>query len=455
MIDPRDALYTLCGLAFLGLTFGPALARSRWFNPPAFYIGVGTTIALFGLPLVSPIRGELGAKVIEHTAELIVIISLAGAGLAIDTPASWRRWQPTWRLLIVVMPASIVAIVWLGLELLGLGLAAATLLGASLAPTDPVLARSVQVGPPGQDETPVKIALTAEAGLNDGLAFPFVWLAITFASLGIAEPWSSTSEWLWGWLGKDVLYRIAAGVCIGVLAGKLLTGIVFSRIGDASQGAENPTLNFLAWTLIVYGVTEAVDGYGFLAVFLSARVGRSSTSEEDGGDAYGREVHKSGDQLEAILLVLLLLWLGAFIAQDLWRHWTWSELGFAVALIFVVRPLVALVALVGIEIGWSDRLRIALFGVRGMGSIFYIAYAQNHAQFGDIDAVWRVSALVILISVVLHGFGARLAMPPDPQTETGTGTDAAPSGEDGGTAPEVAPPSNEGDGKAPEVARTR
>ena len=410
-IDPRDVFYVLFGAAFLGLTLAPAFAHTRWFNPPAIYIGIGALAAGLGLPLLTPLDDGFGTKIIEHASELIVIISLAGAGLAIDTPATWRNWQPTWRLLIVVMPASIVAIAWLGQEMLGLGLAAAMLLAAALAPTDPVLARSVQVGPPGEDEQPVKIALTAEAGLNDGLAFPFVWLAITFATLGVTEFWSSTSEWFWGWLGRDVLYRIAAGVVVGVISGKLLTRIVFGRLGDATQGAKNPTLNFLAWTLISYGVAEAIDGYGFLAVFLSARTGRRDSPDDD--DSYGREVHHSGDQLEAIMLVVLLLWLGTFIGHGIWKAWTWADLGFALLFILVVRPAVAMVALTGVACEWRDKLRIAVFGVRGMGSIFYIAYGQTHAEFGDIDAVWRIATLVILISIVLHGFGARIAMPED------------------------------------------
>jgi len=412
-IDQRDVYYVLLGFAFLGLTLAPAFSHTRWFNPPAIYIGIGALVAGLGLPLLSPLDGEVGNRVIEHASELIVIISLAGAGLAIDTRASWRNWQPTWRLLLVVMPVSIASVVWLGQELLGLGLAAAMLLGAALAPTDPVLARSVQVGPPGEDEQPVKIALTAEAGLNDGLAFPFVWLAITFASLGVTEFWSTLPDWFWGWFAHDVLYRVAAGVAVGIVTGKLLSRIVFSPLGDATNGAANPTLNFLAWTLIAYGLAEAIDGYGFLAVFLSARTGRRESPDED--DSYGREAHHSGDQLEAILLVLLLLWLGTFIADGIWQAWTWADFGLALLLIFVVRPVSALIALVGVTCNWADRLRIAVFGVRGMGSIFYIAYGQSHAGFDDIDAVWRVASLVILISIVLHGFGARIAMPADPE----------------------------------------
>lgn len=431
-VDLRDVFYVLFGVAFLLLTFAPALSRSRLFNLPLICVAAGFGAVTFGLPLISPLHNDGSeTKIIEHAAELIVIISLAGAGLAIDTPASWRAWQPTWRLLLFVMPASIVALVWLGVAWGGLSIAAAVLLGAALAPTDPVLARSVAVGPPGEDEHGVKLALTAEAGLNDGLAFPFVWLAIAFAGIEAANPFLVPGEWLGTWLWRDVLWRTAAGVGVGLGAGWLLSRLVFSRIGDASHGAEgaqNPALNFLAWTFISYGVAEAIDGYGFLAVFLSARAGRAQANElEEGSDPkYGRKAHEYGDQIEAILLVLLLLWLGGFIADGLWRTWTLGDLAVALALVLVVRPLagIAALALPGVGGSWADRARVAVFGVRGMGSIFYIAYAQTHAEFADIDGVWRIGALVILLSIVLHGFGAAIAMPAerdeqrDPPRET-------------------------------------
>ncbi len=426
-LDLRDVYYTLFGIAFLALTFGPALSRSRWWNLPLVCVAAGAAAVAAGLPMISPLHGDPQEVVfVEHISELIVIISLAGAGLAIDTPASWRAWQPTWRLLLVAMPATIAAIVWMGTVWAGLPLAAAVLLGAALAPTDPVLARSVAVGPPGEDEHGVKLALTAEAGLNDGLAFPFVWLAIALAGLGetvdVGQAWGAADEWLGEWLLRDVLYRTVAGITVGIVSGLLLSRVVFSRLGDAGGGAQNPALNFLAWTFIAYGVTEAIDGYGFLAVFLSARAGRTHSPERR-DPKYGRRAHEYGDQLEAILLVLLLLWLGGFVADGMWKSWTATDLGIALALVFVVRPLVAFVPLLlpGVGGGWQDRLRIATFGVRGMGSIFYIAYGQSHADFTEIDAVWRIATLVILLSIVLHGFGARIWMPEQVDAQTAEG----------------------------------
>jgi NhaP-type Na+/H+ or K+/H+ antiporter len=417
-LDTRDLLYLLMGVALLGLSLQPALKRLRLMNIPLLYVAVGALAAAAGLPWLDPLAGGPSTQIVEHIAELIVIISLAGAGLAIDQKMGWRSWQPTWRLLGIAMPITIVALAVLGVTVLGLSVAAAVLLAAVLAPTDPVLARSVQVGPPGEDdEQSLKIALTAEAGLNDGLAFPFVWLAILLAGVGwasqvpaeVGDDWS----WLWPWLWRDVGYRVAAGVIIGCLCGHGISRLVYSRFGDARFGARNATLTVLASTLLTYGLTEAVDGYGFLAVFLCARTGRER-AQNQGNPAYERAVHHGADQMESILLAILLLWLGAFIVGGgdggLWRQWTWADLGVALTLLLIVRPIGAYLALIGIGCPRGERWTIAFFGIRGMGSVFYIAYGQTHADFGQIDVVWRVVTLTILLSIVIHGFAANFVL---------------------------------------------
>ena len=430
-LDLADLIYLVGGAAFLGLTFQPAFADHRWFNLPLLYILFGAFLAAaLGVPVIDPtatltdedFSGGWAAKVVTHGAELIVIVSLAGAGLAIDLKEGWRRWQPTWRLLGIAMPLTILAISLLGVSLLGLSLASAVLLAAALAPTDPVLARSVQVGPPGEDrsgeggeegEEPIRVALTSEAGLNDGLAFPFVWLAITLAivTLDGTGAWGRM-DWFPHWLGFDVVYRVAAGIGVGWLCGWTFVNVIHSRFGDATFGAENPALIVLAATFISYGLTEAIDGYGFLAVFAAARAGRAMTRQTE-ADEYNRETHHMADQIEAILLALVLLWLGTFIGTGLWSEWTWAEVLFAVLLLVLVRPLAGYVALLGYECPRTDRAKLAFFGVRGMGSVFYVGYGQTHAMFADIEAVWRVTALVILASVVLHGFSARHFMTED------------------------------------------
>jgi NhaP-type Na+/H+ or K+/H+ antiporter len=416
-LDPRDLIYTVVGLALFGLTFQPALAKFRLFNLPFFYVLVGASFGGITLIHIDPVEGGWQSAVIEHASELIVIISLAGAGLAIDTVASWRRWNATWRLLAVTMPLTILAVGLLGWGWLGLSVPGALLLAAGLAPTDPVLARSVQVAPPGKGETDMEVALTAEAGLNDGLAFPFIYLAIHAASIGVGQMFTGEA-WFWPWLGFDFAYRVAMGVVAGYVVGLAISKIVFSPIGDGAQGAWNAVLVILSATLISYGLAEAVDGYGFLAVFCAVRAGRSNTrgTEHEG---YERYVHHGAEQLEAILLALLLLWLGVFAASGALEGLRWQEVAFAALLILVVRPVAGLIGLIGHEGRRMPHWAVAFFGIRGMGSVFYIAYAQNHAYFEDIDAVWRIAVITIIGSILVHGYAANYLLADDSDLEIG------------------------------------
>jgi len=391
--------YTLVGLAFTGLTLRPVFEHRAWFNIPFSYILVGALGAGIGLPVLSPLTGETENKIIEHASELIVIISLAGVGLAIDQRASWSNWQATWRLLAISMPITILGVAILGTWLIGLPVAAAILLGAVLAPTDPVLARSVQVGTPGSPQAGTSVALTSEAGLNDGLAFPFVWLAIGLASVAAL----SDFNW-WMWIGYDLIYRTIAGILVGMVVGWLMTKLIFSRIGDAQQGGENPVLVVLSATFLAYGLAEAIHGYGFLSVFIAARTSRVFSDQSE-GEPYEVAAHKSADQLEGVLLAILLLWLGVFVGSELWMIWTWSHLLLAILLIFLIRPVSAFISMYGQDCNITDRFKIAFFGVRGMGTIFYVAFAFSHAEFAAAiqREIWAVCALTIIVSAVVHG----------------------------------------------------
>ena len=413
-VDTRDVVYTAMGLALLGLTIQPALSRYRLLNFPLYYILAGVGLGALGVPLLDPRVGGLPTSAVEHTSELIVIISLAGAGLAIDTPMTWRNWRAAFMLLMVAMPITIAATAWFGVAYLELGLASALLLAAALAPTDPVMARTVQVSPPGKDEEPMQVSLTAEAGMNDGLAFPFVYLAIAVATYGWASAPDGAAglpDWFAGWLGFDFAYRVALGILGGFVVGWLVSKIITSPIGDSQNGAWNAIVTVLAATLLAYGLVEAVDGYGFLAVFFAARAGRANTRDTP-AEGYEKFVHHGADQLESILLALLLLWFGTFLWAGGLDGITWAEMAFAAALIFVIRPLGGLLSLVGVECPMADKAKVAFFGVRGMGSIFYLAYAQGHADFAEIEAVWRIAALVIVGSIAIHGYGANFIIGP-------------------------------------------
>ena len=161
----------------------PMVLRQLPLSLPIVCVGIGA--ALTTIPAVSDIAFHPREHIhlVERLSEFVVIVSLMGAGLKLDRAVGWRRWMITWRLLGIAMPLTILALAVLASVLLGLGAASAILLAAALAPTDPVLASDVQVGPPLQGkEDEMRFALTSEAGLNDGLAFPFVHLAIALAA---------------------------------------------------------------------------------------------------------------------------------------------------------------------------------------------------------------------------------------------------------------------------------
>ena len=409
-IDTRDVFYTVGGAAFFGLTFLPILERHRFVSVPTLYVLIGAALALspLALPFPDPLQGGIATKIVEHATELIVIISLAGAGLAVDRRMGLKSWASTWRLLGIAMPLTILAIWGIGQHALGLPLASAALLAACLAPTDPVLARSVQVEGPGDgEEHEVQVALTAEAGLNDGLAFPFVYFAIGLAGLGAGATLAgfAQSGGLWEWAWYDLGYRVAAGAAVGFAVGWGLSRIIYSPFGDANQEDDNSGLTVMGATFLSYGLTELISGYGFLAVFVAARAARhyARTHHEEG---YEQQPHHFADQTEALLMALLLLWFGGLIASGLFLATTPAEWIAAVVIVGLVRPAAGWLALIGRPCSPLERGAIAFFGIRGMGSIFYLAYAQNHAEFGDLTPVWRITAATILVSLVVHGLTA-------------------------------------------------
>ena len=414
-IDPRDVFYLVAGLAFFGLTIIPRQTRFPFIAAPPLYIVAGALLALspFALPTIDPRAGEFALTVVEHASELIVIVSLTGAGLAIDRAVGWRSWGVVWRQLAITMPLTICGIVALSVWLVGLPLASAILLAAALAPTDPVLARSVQVGGPTEgNETVVRLGLTGEAGLNDGLAFPFVYLAIALSGLSTA---SGASNWFTSWLAFDVAYRIAVGGAIGWAFGRYSAMLIYSAIGDA--GAErgergaNAGLTMMAATFVCYGLTEALSGYGFLAVFVSAVAGRSFARGHEDRDPYVKNPHRFSEQFESLLLALLLLWFGGLIVSGLMNDLTWREAAIALILILVLRPLAGMIANIGLDACLPERAALAFYGIRGMGSVFYVAYGLSHGSFDEGDAIWRIAAVAITVSVLLHAISAPIVMP--------------------------------------------
>jgi sodium/hydrogen antiporter len=399
------SLYLVAGIALLAGAILPRVLADYAISAPMAFVGAGLLLGLFiDAGPIDPIRHHQYA---EHFAEVTVIVALMGVGLAIDRRPSLRGWNTTWRLLLVAMPICMGAVALLAWGVAGLAPAAALLLGAVLAPTDPVLASDVQVGAPStgdeatddeQDE--VRFALTSEAGLNDGLAFPFVAAAILAASA------PGPGEWVLRWLAWDLVGKAAIGLLVGYAAGWLLGRMAFTapvpqlRLADFGE----PMLA-LAITLGVYGLAELVHGYGFIAVFVAAITIRGTERRH----SYHYELHHFIEQFERMLTWVLLLLLGLAMSAGLFESLTWSSVLIGALLVVVVRPLAGWLSLTGVAAPMRERVAMAAFGVRGIGSVFYLAFAS--ASFaGDLPWLWSTVAFTILFSVVVHGVTATPVM---------------------------------------------
>ena len=333
----------------------------------------------------------------ERMTELVVIVSLMGAGLKLDRAVGWRRWSTTWRLLAIAMPLTIATTAWLGMVGLGFPLAMALLFGASMAPTDPVLASDVQVGPPGKgDGDEVRFGLTSEAGLNDALAFPFVHLAILVAAGGFTGA-TAIGEWF----SLYVVWKLLAGLGMGVLVGRAMGFLIFSsRRGGLSRHGDG--LVALAATLIAYAATELVHGYGFLAVFVCALTIRARERHHE----FHEELHHFADQVERLLMLLLLVLFGGALAKGMLDALTWHDALVCLAILLLVRPLAGMLAMAGSPHPPLERWLLAFLGIRGIGSMYYVAYGINHGAFGDSERLWAAVGFMILASIVIHGLSS-------------------------------------------------
>lgn len=343
-----------------------------------------------------------------HLTEIGVIISLMGVGLKIDRLPNWRTWSSTWRLLAICMPLTIAAVAFLGWWALSLTPAAALLLGAALAPTDPVLASDVQVGEP-EDSTPkdtapenkedeLRFTLTSEAGLNDSLAFPFTYLALLMLTEGVAP-----SNWISQWLLIDVAYKLVVGTLAGLAVGWLLARILLRLAVETEQERMKAGVGALAATLLLYGVTEIIGGYGFLAVFIGAMTIKHGEKTRQAHQS----LHTFTEQSEQLLLLIIMIILGAASAGGLLAPLTWEAALLGVLLVFVIRPLAGMIGMLGSPwLSVSDRMIASFFGIRGIGCLFYLAYGLNEGQFADAELLWATCGFTVILSVIVHGVTA-------------------------------------------------
>lgn len=399
--DPYIVALTGAGLLIALVAWLPLALRRLPLSLPIVCLAIGAVI--FTIPNIgidpSPSRNSY---LTERLTEFVVIIALMGAGLKIDRRFSFRSWGITWRLLLVTMPLSILAVAGVGTLLLGFGAIASLLLAASLSPTDPVLAADVQVGGPlegGEDN--VRFALTSEAGLNDGFAFPFVHLAI---ALSIAS--AAGGQWFVDWLTFNVVWEIVAGIGCGWLIGRLFGWLTFKMPGD-TLAKTGDGLIAIAATFVSYGVSELLHCYGFFAVFVTALTLRSAHR----GHEFQRDMHDITEQVERIAMMVLLLAFGGALVGGLLEGIGGLEILAALLILLVIRPVTGMLGLIGAKATLIEKVTIAFFGIRGVGSFYYLAYGLNHGEFGDEeDRLWSILALVVVLSILLHGLTVTPAM---------------------------------------------
>lgn len=427
-------------LGVLLLILALASAYLRWLpvTTSLIYLGFGLLIGQLGIGLWE-MDFLLIANWMEHLTEVVVLVSLFVSGLKLRMPLGHPAWRSTYILAGPVMLACIAGVALVCHYLLGLSWGLAVLTGAILAPTDPVLASLVQVNN-SRDSDHVRYGLSGEAGFNDGTAFPFVVFGLLLIEQETLAP---------GWVGEWALHRLVwavpAGLLFGYMLGKLIGKLAIylrTRYVDTSM-SPNDSLA-LALIALAYVGAELIGAWGFLAVFAAglglrrAEVSvakRSETPSEEliahalphmvEGGMTPRELPLESDriaepkvaagvmmgdiltfggQLERSLEVLLVTMLGVLVSV----HWDWRAVPLALALFVLIRPLSVWLLMPRRYLDRTQLMTVGWFGIRGIGSLYYLSYAVTHGLLPDeADQVIRLVIPVVALSILIHGLSTQ------------------------------------------------
>lgn len=428
----------LVSAVLLTIALTSAYIRHAPVTTSALYLALGVSIGPVGFGLVS-VDFLGGSMFFEHLTEFAVIVSLFVGGLKLRLPFAHPAWRAAFRLTGPVMILTICGIAAFSHVLLGVPWPAAFLLGAVLAPTDPVLASTVSVGS-AADADRMRYGLSGEAGFNDGAAFPFIVFALMWMQMG------PPGEWLLGWGLRYLVWAVPAGLAIGFILGKGLGRVsIWLRSRHAETQAPN---DFLALALIgiAYVGAETVGAWGFLSVFAAGlgfrravtrvmeenphpdRHQERATGEEDSAHdlpaedlvkgkveeadmkhparASGvvvSEIISFGHTAERLLEVMLVVLVGVAVGV----YWDWRAIPLALALFFVLRPLAVYLCLARTPTGRYQRSMMAWFGIRGIGSLYYLAYSLSHGLKDNATDLVGLTFSVVALSIVVHGVSSQ------------------------------------------------
>ena len=382
------------------------------------YVVVGYAIGPAGLALITldPVKSS---AFLERLTEVAVIVSLFSAGLKLREPWPSGRWGPPLRLAFASMTLTVAMVAVVGVLALGLPLGAAVLLGAILAPTDPVLASDVQVDEP-TDRDRLRFALTGEAGLNDGTGFPFVMLGLGLLGLHEIGPFGVR------WLAVDVVWGVVGGLAIGAILGTAVGRVVLHLRREYKSSVGYDDFLTLGLIALSYGIALMARSYGFLAVFAAGlavrrielrvagavsggsmadvKVGdhEAATAAETAPAYMARAALVVNEPLERVAEVTVVVLIGSMLSP---RFLPAEAIWFVPLLLLVIRPVAVMVGLAGSRVSGLQKRLASWFGIRGVGSLYYLMYAIEHDLPGDLAE--RLTALVlttIAVSVVAHGF---------------------------------------------------
>lgn len=419
MIEP-DAFTLGCiivGILLIAKTLGGSFITRLPLSAAMLYLAVGIAIGPWGWGLLKldPFKNTV---LLERLTEVALLISLFTAGMKLELPLKDRRWRIPVQLATVSMLLTVGAVTAVGVWLLDLPLGAAVLLGAILAPTDPVLASDVQMADP-RDRDRLRFGLTGEGGLNDGTAFPFVMLGLGL--LGLHE----LGDAQWRWWTVDVVWAVAGGLALGYAMG---TGVGRAIIYLRTQRKEAlGSDEFIALGLIAltYGLALLTLTYGFLAVFAAGLAlrrideptavapqqppGETGPLSAENRRATGshapahmmRQVERFNSQLESFAEVAIVLVVGVLLATVSFRV---EVLWFVPLLFLVIRPISVVTGLLGTDVKPIQRRLMAWFGIRGIGSLYYLLYAISHGIAKPLaEQLLSITLAVVVTSVVAHG----------------------------------------------------
>lgn len=379
------------GVLLLMVTLGSGLIGRLPISFALIYLIVGIFLGPYGFNLIQ-IRPD--AVFLQRLTEFVVLVSLFSCGLKMNRKLNLAAWGSTVRLIGFLMPISIFAIAVIGHWFLEMEWGPAILLGGILAPTDPVLASEVQLAHT-EDQDELRFGLTSEGGLNDALAFPFVYFGIRWLEKG-----SNWDSWFKEWVAIDLIWAIAAGIVMGIVVARVLVWIdvKLQNYRPVNQVMED----FVAISIILltYSLTELVNGYGFLAVFIAGIVAQR---HYDNPEKPQSEQHFT-EQIEKLTEVAIILILGSLLRWEaIWEHLE-QALFVGGVLLFVIRPVGAWISTIGGGYRPVTRWLFGWFGVRGVGSIYYLSYAFAHGLKGTSgEQIAWITYITIVLSVVLHG----------------------------------------------------